>query len=163
MISRATAEDLPAILRLQRQAFRGEAERVGDMNIKPMAQTLDELREEFEGSVFLKYVQDGEILGSVRGRMEGEVCHIGRLVVRPDRWRQGIGRELIDGIERTFAQAARFELFTRIDHERTRPFYRSLGYEPYRSERYSDTLTFVHLFKPGHGPAVGGSRDELKG
>lgn len=153
MIARATAEDLPEILQLQRNAFREEAEQVGDMSIKPMSQTLDGLQEEFEGSVVLKYVLDGEIVGSIRARMEGSVCLIGRLVVRPDHWRQGIGRQLVEEVERLFADAERFELYTRIDHERTRPFYRSLGYEPFRTERHSDTLTFVHLFKPGGGGA----------
>jgi len=149
MIVRATIDDLPTILELQRQAFREEAKLVGDSSIKPMSQTLEELTEEFERSVFLKFVQDGEIVGSVRARMENGVCLISRLVVRPDRWRKGIGRQLVAEVERTFADASRFELYTRIDHEQTRPFYRSLGYQPFRTERHSERLCFVHLFKPG--------------
>lgn len=151
MIARATAEDLPTILELQRLAFREEAEHVGDMSIKPMSQTLEELRKEFERSVVLKYVLDGEIVASVRARMEGTTCHIARLIVRPDHWRQGIGRKMVAEVERIFAGAARFELYTREDHLTTRPFYRSMGYEPFRTERHSDTLCFVHLFKPGAG------------
>lgn len=149
MIARATANDLAEILQLQRDAFREEAEHVGDMNIKPMSQTLEELEEEFERSVFLKYVQGGEIVGSVRARMDGDTCLISRLVVRPDHWRQGIGRRLVSEVERMFADARRFELFTREDHKVTRPFYRSLGYEPFRTDRYSDTLSFVYLSKAG--------------
>jgi GNAT superfamily N-acetyltransferase len=149
MIARATANDLPEILQLQRQAFQEEAEHVGDMSIKPMSQTLEELEEEFERSVILKYVQGGEIVASVRARMDGDTCLIGRLVVRPDHWRQGIGRRLVSEVERMFADARRFELFTREDHEVTRPFYHSLGYEPFRTERHSDALSFVYLSKAG--------------
>jgi len=149
MIARARAEDLPEILQLQRLAFQEEAEHVGDMCIEPMSQTLEGLREELESSVILKFVQGGEIVGSVRARMDGDVCRISRLVVRPDQWRQGIGRRLVNEVERLFAEAERFELYTREDHEVTRPFYRSLGYEPFKVERHSDALTFVHLSKPG--------------
>jgi ribosomal protein S18 acetylase RimI-like enzyme len=148
MISQAIEEDLPAILCLQRQAFREEAEHVGDMSIKPMSQTLEELRSEFDGSVILKYVLDGEIVGSVRAKVDGSTCRISRLIVRPDHWRKGIGRALVGEIEHRFADVSRFELYTRIDHQRTRPFYQSLGYEPFRTEYHSDTLSFVHLFKP---------------
>ncbi len=153
MIARATVGDLPAILELQRQAFREEAEHVGDMSIKPMTQTLEGLRAEFDASVILKYVLDGEIVGSVRARMDGHTCRISRLVVRPDHWRQGIGRRLMEEVERLFAGAERFELYTREDHSTTRPFYRSLGYAPFRTERHSDALSFVHLFKAGRGDA----------
>lgn len=151
MIARATVDDLPVILELQRQAFRKEAEHVGDASIKPMTQTLEELRAEHETSVILKYMMDGEIVGSVRARMDGGTCRISRLVVRPDHWRQGIGRQLMEEIERLFDDAERFELYTREDHSVTRPFYRSLGYAPFRTERHSDALTFVYLFKAGRG------------
>lgn len=147
MISQATEEDLPAILRLQRAAFQEEAEYVGDPSIKPMAQTLEELRAELSTSVILKYVRDGEIIGSVRGRLEDDTCYISRLVVDPKAWSQGIGRELMRAMEDHFRGVGRYELFTRADHRRTRPFYQKLGYTPFRTERHSDALTFVHLEK----------------
>lgn len=147
MIVRATEEDLPEIVSLQRLAFKEEAEFVRDPGIKPMVQTLDEVREEYFKGVVLKYVENGEIVGSVRARAEGTTCHIARLVVRPDHRGRGIGRALMNDIERRFAHVQRFELFTREDHERNRPFYASLGYLPFRTEKVSDTLTFVHLQK----------------
>jgi ribosomal protein S18 acetylase RimI-like enzyme len=147
MISSATEVDLPSILRLQRAAFREEAEYVGDPSIKPMTQTLEDLRTELSTSIILKYVRDGEIIGSVRGRSEGDICYISRLVVDPKAWSQGIGRELMRAMEDHFRGVDRYELFTRADHPRTRPFYQKLGYMPFRTERYSDTLTFVHLEK----------------
>ncbi len=147
MIEDVTEADLPIILELQRAAFKKEAEHVKDPSIKPMTQTLEELREELATSVFLKYVQDGVIIGSVRARAIDGTCHIGRLVVHPDHWRSGIGRSLMREIESRFLHVQRYELFTREDHEGTRPFYRSLGYTPFKTERYSDTLSFVFLEK----------------
>jgi GNAT superfamily N-acetyltransferase len=147
MISQATEVDLPDILRLQKLAFQEEAEHVGDPNIKPMAQTLDELRNEFATGMILKKVEDGTIIGSIRARMEGNVCLISRLVVHPAYWRKGIGRALVMEIERSHPQAYRFELFTRADHPRNRPFYQGLSYDLVRIERISDTLSFAHLVK----------------
>jgi len=148
MIEDVTEADLPYILELQRAAFKEEAEHVKDPSIKPMTQTLEELREELATNVFLKYVEDGVIVGSVRAKAIGGTCHIGRMVVHPDHWRKGIGRSLMHEVEGRFHDIQRYELFTREDHESTRPFYRSLGYTPFKVERYSDTLSFVFLEKP---------------
>jgi ribosomal protein S18 acetylase RimI-like enzyme len=147
MIERATREDLPEILRLQKLAFSDEAEFVRDPNIKPMVQILNEIEQEFEMGVILKYTMDGEILGSVRAYEKEGTCHINRLVVHPDHWREGIGKGLMREIERCYENAKRYELFTREDHQRTRPFYRGLGYLPFKTEKVSDSLTFVYLEK----------------
>lgn len=147
MIRRATEEDLPEIQRLQRTAFQEEAEYVNDAEIKPMIQTVEEIREELRTSLILNYIEDGRIVGSIRAKMEGDTCHINRLVVLPDHWSKGIGKALMREVESIFQNAKAFELFTREDHPRTRPFYAKLGYLPYKTERVSDTLTFVYLRK----------------
>ena len=53
VIRRATEDDLPEILSLQRECFRSEAELVGGPDIPPMVQTLDELSSEAATSVIL--------------------------------------------------------------------------------------------------------------
>jgi GNAT superfamily N-acetyltransferase len=151
MIERATEGDLPEILRLQRLAFKEESDCIGDPNIHPMIQTLEDLKHDFVKETFLKYVEGGRILGSVRAFEEEGTCHIKRMVVHPDFWGKGIGKSLMREIERVFGNAERYELFTRIDHKRTRPFYQSLGYQPFRTEKVSDTLTFVYLEKRNSG------------
>ena len=147
MIERATEEDLPEILSLQRLAFKQEADDVGDPNIHPMIQTLEELKQEFTQEVFLKYVEDGIIRGSVRAYEDGGTCFIKRMVVHPDFWGKGIGKSLMRAIELVFSNAMRYELYTRLDHKRTRPFYQGLGYLPFKTEKISDSLTFVYLEK----------------
>lgn len=147
MIERATEGDLPEILRLQKLAFKEEADFVGDPNIHPMTQTLEDIKQEFAKEIILKYVEDGMILGSVRAFEEGGTCYIKRMVVHPNYWGKGIGKSLMREIERVFGDSKRYELYTRIDHKRTRPFYQSLGYQPLRTEKVSDTLTFVYLEK----------------
>jgi ribosomal protein S18 acetylase RimI-like enzyme len=147
MIERATEGDLPEILRLQRLAFKEEADHVGDPNIHPMTQTLADIKQDFTMGTFLKLVVDGTILASVRAFEEEGTCHINRLLVHPDFWGKGFGKSLMREIERVYGDAKRFELFTRIDNERTRQLYQSLGYQPFRTEKVNDSLTFVYLEK----------------
>ncbi len=147
MIERATEGDLSEILRLQRLAFKEESDFVGDPNIHPMTQTLEELEHDFAKETFLILVEGGTILGSVRAFEEEGTCHINRLIVHPDHWGKGIGKGLMREIERVFGDAKRYDLFTRIDNKRTRSFYQSLGYQPFKTEKVSDSLTFVYLEK----------------
>jgi GNAT superfamily N-acetyltransferase len=147
MIELAAAGDLLEILKLQRLAFKEEADFVGDPDIHPMTQTLEEMKQDFAMGTYLKYVEDEMILGSVRAFEEKGTCYIKRLVVHPNHWGKGIGKALMREIEHVFGDAKRYELYTRIDHQRTRPFYQSLGYLPFRTEKVSDLLTFVYLEK----------------
>jgi ribosomal protein S18 acetylase RimI-like enzyme len=67
-------------------------------------------------------------VGSVRGRLEGDTCHIGRLVVHPRLQRRGIGARLMREIEGRFPKARRYELFTGHLSEGNLRLYRRLGY-----------------------------------
>ena len=92
----AEAGDLPAILALQKIAFESEARLVGNYEIPPMTQTLADLEQEFSGLVMLKAVMgDGEIVGSVRAKIENATAHVGRLMVKPGLQGQGIGSRLL--------------------------------------------------------------------
>lgn len=146
-IEQATKEDLPRIIELQRMAFKEEADIVGDPNIPPMTQTVDELGLELDKVVILKCVENDVILGSVRAFADGGTCHINRLIVHPEHWNRGIGTNLMKDIEDRFRSVERYELWTRIDNHRTRPFYERLGYRPFRTELVKPPLTFVYLEK----------------
>jgi len=83
-IRMASKEDAGTILALQKLAYRSEAERYNDWSIPPLVQTIESLLEEFAGSVVLKAMLDDRLVGSVRARLNGDTCEIGRLVVHPD-------------------------------------------------------------------------------
>ncbi len=94
VIRRATEYDLSKILSLQRECFRSEAELVGDPDIPPMVQTLDELSKEAATSVILVITEDGIPIGSVCAHASDEdgTVHVGRLFVHPDRRCRSMGR-----------------------------------------------------------------------
>ena len=66
-ISKAKLEDLQEILNLQYLAYQSEATLLGNKDIPPLKQTLDEVIGEYHKSIILKMVDtDGPIIGSIR-------------------------------------------------------------------------------------------------
>lgn len=150
----AQPADAPDILALQRLGYRSEAELYGDWTIAPLTQTLDELQEEFTRLTLLKAVArnaapDSPLAGTVRAGLVDGVCHIGRLVVHPERQRQGLGSALLAAIEERFPQALRYALFTGSRSEGNLRLYRRHGYLPMRTQEGAPGLCLVFLEKPG--------------
>lgn len=148
-IERANFHDAAEILTLQKIAYRSEAEIYNDDTIAPLTQTLAEMQADLERQVVIKAVTDGRIVGSVRARQSGDTCYIGRLIVHPDWQNQGIGSRLMAEIERIFAQAARFELFTGCRSDKNLYLYQKLGYRPFKEQPVNEKLTLVFLEKRG--------------
>jgi len=146
-ITRASSEDAEAILELQKLAYQSEAQLYNDFSIPPLTQTLDELRDDFTGNIFLKAQLEDKIVGSVRGYQAESTCYIERLIVHPDFQGQGIGTALMKQIELCFGQAQRFELFTGHKSERNIHLYGRLGYKIFKSEEINKTLSFVFMEK----------------
>jgi ribosomal protein S18 acetylase RimI-like enzyme len=101
-IVHASPDDAPAILELQKLAYRGEARLYDDWTIPPLTQTLDELIGDFTTKICLKAQVEGKIVGSVKGFQAGDTCYIERLIVHPNFQAQGIGTALMAQIESCF-------------------------------------------------------------
>jgi GNAT superfamily N-acetyltransferase len=148
-IETARAADAGEILTLQRAAYQSEALLYGDPALPPLVQTLDDLKLEMEGSLFLKAVIGGRIVGSVRARADGATCHVGRLIVAPDMQGRGIGTRLMEHLEGCMAgRVERFEVFTGSRSSANLRFYRTLGYRELRRAALTDAVELVYLEKP---------------
>lgn len=147
LITQAHAGDAVAILELQKRAYQTEARIYNDFSIPPLTQTPDEIRTQFQTHIFLKAVYEGAIIGSVRAYDADGTCYIGRLIVHPDCQSRGIGRRLINGIEKYFENSGRFELFTGSKSGKNVQFYQNLGYHIFKYERLNDAIEFVYLEK----------------
>lgn len=67
-IKKAEANDLEAILALQKESFARVAKQMNKFDIPPLLQTLKDIVNEYQQCIILKYVSDkGQIIGSVRG------------------------------------------------------------------------------------------------
>jgi len=147
LISLAAREDAPAILELQKLAYRREAELYDHWTLPPLTQTLESLRAEFVDSVILKAVADGVIVGSVRARRAGQTWQIGRLVVHPDLQQQGLGTRLLRAVERESGDSHKLELFTGHRSAGNIRLYERLGYVRSREQVVSPVLTLVFMEK----------------
>jgi len=147
IITDAHPDDAGKIMTVQRRAFTPQGELYDDPTLPPLVETEEAIRGNFKEYTILKAVRNGVIVGAVRGKMKGDVCRIGRLVVEPALQDRGVGRMLMEAIESKFPQARAFELFTGHKSEKTIALYKKLGYEIFREKRESDTLTLVFMRK----------------
>ena len=147
VISRATAADAAELHELQRLAYRSEAELCGDWNIPPLVEPLAATERALADMVVLKAMLGGRIVGSVRGRMVGATCNVGRLIVHPDNQGHGLGTRLMLELEAALPQAKRFELFTGENSARNLHLYAKLGYRAFRTEPLSPQVMLVFLEK----------------
>ena len=151
IIKRAKVSDLEEILSLQKMAYKSEAEIYNDYSIPPLSQTLDEIKDEFKSSIFLKAVENGRIIGSVRGtQLNSKTCYIGRLIVHPDFQNHGIGTKLMEEIEKIFNECKRFKLITGHKSEKNIKLYEKLNYNKYKIEKLTENLNLVYLEKTLH-------------
>ena len=134
-ILRATITDAEEILRLQKLAYRIEAERYNDYNIPPLMQTLEQIMEQFKDHVFLKLVSENTIIGTVRAVEENGTCYIGKLAVHPEMQNRGIGTTLMQEIESCY-KPLRFELFVGSKSENNIYLYSKLGYRIFKRAKY---------------------------
>jgi ribosomal protein S18 acetylase RimI-like enzyme len=147
IITPAQLADLPLILDLQKLAYHSEAVLNDDFTIPPLTQTLPEIETDFQQQVYLKAVQNGAIVGAVRGYEQNGTCYIGRLIVQPDCQNRGIGTQMLNAIEAHFNTAQRYELFTGENSARNLYLYQKLGYRPFRTAQLSEKVNLVYLEK----------------
>lgn len=143
----ATESDAAKILEIQKLAFRGQAVVYDDFTLPPLTQTLEELIQDFKTHAFLKALYDGKIVGSVRGRAEGDTCHISRLIVHPDYQNRGIGKMLIHAVENKFGGVRRYELFTGHKSRKNLALYGKLGYCKFLEKPQGDNVTLICMEK----------------
>jgi len=146
-VTEAHPDDAAEIMAVQRRAFAPQGELYDDPTLPPLTESEETIRERFDTYTILKAVKNGTIVGAVRGKMKGTKCRIGRLVVEPKLQDRGIGKVLMKEIESRFPNAHAFELFTGHRSEKTIALYKKLGYEIFRTQKESDTLTLVFMRK----------------
>ncbi len=146
-IAPAAVDDAAAILALQRLAYQTEAAIYDDFTLPPLTETLAELQAHFARRQFLKAVEQGRIVGSVRAFEDQATCYVERLIVQPEARRRGIGTALLNQIETHFPTARRFELFTGHKSAGNLRLYERQGYRAFRRQRVSEKVELVYLEK----------------
>ena len=139
--------DAPEILKLQKLAYRSEAEIYNDFKIPPLKQSLREAKLDFSKQTVLKAVVGDRIVGSVRAYKQAGTCFIGKLIIHPDFQNQGLGTMLIKKIETMFNDVNRYEVFTGHKSEKNLYLYQKLGYTKFKEVRIHENLSMAYLEK----------------
>jgi len=146
-ILKATYDDLPKILDLQKLAYLSEAKLLNDYTIQPLTQTLTELETEFENNIILKMVDKGNIIiGSVRAYEKNDRVYIGKLMIHPDYQNKGLGTKLLNTVE-TLYENKTYELYTSSKSDKNLSLYKKNGYNEYKREKIKEDLEFVFMEK----------------
>ena len=147
-ITKASFEDLKAILLLQKQAFVSEADIYNDFDISPpLLQTLEELTKEFSESIILKALLGDDIIGSVRGFQVDETVFIKRLIVNPHYQNQGIGTKLMKSIEDSFKDKKDTNYLLVIKVIEIYICIKRIGYKEFKQIPIHENLTMIYLEK----------------
>ncbi|KAB2342711.1 GNAT family N-acetyltransferase [Actinomadura rudentiformis] len=149
-IEPAKPDDAGEILTVQRAAYVSEAQLYGDPFIPPLVESHEQLHKVLNAdSVVLKAMAGSRLVGAVRAQFSDHTCLIGRLVVAPDMQGRGIGRRLMEALEREVrVRADACVLFTGHLSDGNLRLYRRLGYTETHRERVAAHLTLVHMRKP---------------
>jgi predicted N-acetyltransferase YhbS len=123
----ATEADFESVLQAQRAAF-GEYANVYEVSAWT-TETLDSLKQDAKEKRILVAEADGTIIGSVRFWTVAGVCVIRLLSVSPAHQGSGVGKALVQEIERVTTDAHKFYACTMLRTARNIHFFLSLGYK----------------------------------
>jgi GNAT superfamily N-acetyltransferase len=143
----ARVRDAETLLKLQYLCYQTQAALYNDYTLPPLTQSLTDILSEYDTHCILVARLGEEVVGSVRGQLREDTCHIRRLMVHPRMQGHGLGTKLMYAIEDHFCSATRYELFTGYRSERNLHLYHKLGYTRFREETISPQRRHVFLEK----------------
>jgi GNAT superfamily N-acetyltransferase len=151
----ATAQNLDAILQLQKKAFYGQAIIYNDFGLQALTQTIDDINAEFRHKTFFKLEHDGRIIASIRCYIKDHILFLEKLIVDPDFQNKGIGTKIILEIEKRYSQVAHdFALYTGDKSSRNLHVYRKLGYKEIRQEPTTRGFNLIYMVKRNSFEAI---------
>ncbi|MGN7384513.1 GNAT family N-acetyltransferase [Paenibacillus sp. SAFN-117] len=141
-------EEALRVLRLQMDSYLVEAKRIEYDDIPPLKDTIASLmesKERFYG--YFPEGTDGELSGAIAYEREGQTVMICRLMVRSDRFRQGIGSALLRFIEQQEQECTSFFVTAAARNEPAIRLYTKHGYVEESRREVAPGLVLLRLVK----------------
>jgi ribosomal protein S18 acetylase RimI-like enzyme len=151
----AGPENAGELWTVQRAAFLDEATVYATTDIPPLRETLDELHADLAAPHVrtLAVWLGTRLVGSARGRVDGDRMEVARISVAPDQRGQGFGRLLLTAVEQAAPEQVRtLWLYTGARSEDNQRMYRKAGYREKRRVRDSIGIEIVQMEKPVDAP-----------
>jgi tRNA (guanine37-N1)-methyltransferase len=125
----AVRADAPELLVLQRACWVQEALANDSLAIPALHESLDDLLASFADWDWYVVRAAGRLVGAVRGKLDGDAWDIGRVMVAPDLQGRGLGRVLLEHVQRVAPPAATsYELFTGAGSVDNLRMYKKAGF-----------------------------------
>jgi tRNA (guanine37-N1)-methyltransferase len=125
----ATRGDAGELFTLTRACWLQELWANPDVPIPALEESLDDLLASLDDWTTLVARAGGRLVGSCRGRAEGEVWDVGRVMVAPDLQGRGLGRYLLDLVEQAAPpDVTSYQLFTGAGSTDNIRMYKKAGY-----------------------------------
>ena len=138
------------IVRVQRAAYRVEADLIGFEGIPPLHETVGAV---VALDLTVSGVRDetGLLVGLLGYSRDGDRVTIDRLAIDPARHRQGIARSLLEDLHRR-EHVESFEVSTGAANTPALRLYQQLGYRSIRRDRLAEGITVERLARAGRNP-----------
>lgn len=114
------------VLRVQRLAYKVEADLIGFVDLPPLKQTIKELEQSEE--TFYGFYTNGQLSGVVSLKIEDRVMDISRLFVHPEQFRKGIAKKLIAFVQKYEKGFEEIFVSTAADNQPAVLFYVKNGF-----------------------------------
>lgn len=146
-IRKGSIEDAEQILEVQKAAFFGQGQIYQNFAIRPLTETVEALKDEFEAKTFLVLVLGGRVIGSVRFWALDGVVQVERISILPEHQNRGLGSKLLLAVENECPQAGAFELFTGTKSVRNIHIYQKLGYRVRETKEDGQGILTLYMLK----------------
>ena len=130
---------------LQQLSYLEESKLIDYPNLPPLLESIDDLM--ISKETFIGFYQGVQLLGVISCLISNEVLEIGRLIVHPHHFRQGIAKKLLKYVEGFQSQILLLKVSTAQKNMPAIKLYENQGYHQKSIERLQDGLTIVHLEK----------------
>ena len=148
---RGTDEDAKNLYDIQVKAFESLLKKYEDYDISPAKETIEYTigRINYPFGVYYKIIFEEKLIGGIRIQWwNNRTCYrISPIFILPEYQNRGIGREVINKVEKIYVRALTWELETILEEEKNCNFYERLGYRKTGESKKINSKTTIVFYK----------------